>query len=67
MTADKTLLGMKYADVVQAVAAKAGVSLDKALQMFYLSKEYEIISKGISDQHCMTVDYIAEDVLEDWK
>ena len=66
MMADKTLLAMKYADVVQAVAAKSGVSLDKALQMFYLSKEYEIVSKGISDQHCMTADYIAEDVLGDW-
>ena len=63
MTADKTLLRMKYADVVRLLAERAGLSMEEALKRFYESREYRLVSRGISDQHCMTPDYIVDDIL----
>ena len=63
MTADKTLLRMKYADIVKTLAARTGCSLEEALRRFYESREYRLVSNGNSDQHCMTPDYIVEDIL----
>ena len=63
MTADKTLLRMKYADIVRTLAVRTGCSLEEALRRFYESREYRLVSNGISDQHCMTPDYIVDDIL----
>ena len=63
MMADKTLLRMKYADVVRLLAERAGLSMEEALKRFYESREYRLLSQGISDQHCMTPDYIVDDIL----
>ena len=63
MIADKTLLRMKYADIVKTLAARTGCSLEEALRRFYESREYRLVSNGISDQHCMTPDYIVDDIL----
>ena len=63
MTADKTLLRMKYADIVRTLAERTGMSAEEALRTFYESREYRLVSQGISDQHCMTPDYIVDDIL----
>ena len=63
MMADKTLLRMKYADVVRLLAERAGLSMEEALRCFCESREYRLVSRGISDQHCMTPDYIVDDIL----
>lgn len=63
MTADKTLLRMKYADIVRLLADRKGVTMEEALAQFYKSREYQLVSRGISDQHCMTPDYIVDDIL----
>jgi len=65
MTADKTLLRMKYADIVRVLSEKTGLSMEEALRRFYESREYHLISRGVSDQHCMTPDYIVEDILSE--
>lgn len=62
MMADKTLLRMKYADIVKILAARTGCTLDEALRRFYHSREYHLVSNGISDQHCMTPEYIVTDI-----
>ena len=63
MMADKTLLRMKYADIVRTLAAHTGMAAEEALHTFYESREYRLVSQGISDQHCMTPDYIVDDIL----
>lgn len=63
MIADKTLLRMKYADIVKTLAERTGVSYEDALKRFYESREYRLVSRGISDQHCMSPDYIVDDIL----
>ena len=63
MMADKTLLRMKYADIVRVLAKRTGVSMEEALRRFYESREYRLVSQGISDQHCMTADYIVDNIV----
>lgn len=67
MTADKTLLRMKYADIVKTLAARTGCTLEEARRRFYESHEYHLVSNGVSYQHCMTPDYIVDDILAEQK
>ncbi len=62
MNANPILLQKKYVRVVEKFAERAALSLDEALSFFYLSKTYDLMSHGISDMHCMSDDYLAEDL-----
>ena len=62
MYANPILLQKKYVRVVEKFAERADLSLDEALSFFYLSKTYDLMSHGISDMHCMSDDYLAEDL-----
>lgn len=63
MRADKTLLQMKYARIIALIAKRAGIDSEKAMDMFYNSKTYMFMSQGISDFHCLSDNYLAEEVL----
>ena len=63
MNAHPILLQMKYARVIQCYAKKAGVSLEEALKAFYHSEVYQLLRDGVSDLHCMSDDYIADEIL----
>lgn len=63
MQANPTLLRMKYARVVALFAEKSGISLEEALDRFYSSKTYELVSEGVSDMHCMSDGYLADELL----
>ena len=65
MTANKTLLRMKYVRVIEAFASRTGCSLEAALDAFYRSRTYEFMRDGVSDMHCMSVDYLVEELLEE--
>ena len=67
MIANPILLQMKYARVVKLFSELAGISLDKALDFFYNSSEYDLISHGVADLHCMSDGYLAEDLLEEYR
>ncbi len=67
MNADPLILQMKYADIVKAFAKKANSSFDEALDFFYHSEEYQFLKDGISDLHCMSPEYIAEDLMDQYK
>ena len=62
MTATPILLQKKYSRVIAAFARRAGLSLDEALAFFYHSELYCLVSAGVSDMHCMSDDYLAEDL-----
>ena len=66
MRANKTLLRMQYTRVIALFAEKAGITLEEALDFFYHSLEYQLLREGVSDLHCMSDDYLAEDLLEEW-
>jgi len=63
MQANPTLLRMKYVRIIEIFAQKAGLSLEDALGKFYDSTTYELISQGISDMHCMSDGYLADELL----
>ena len=62
MTADRTLVGHKYAGVIRAYAELANIPLREALGIFYKSNLYTLIRDGISDMHCRSDGYLAEDL-----
>ena len=62
MTANPILLQKKYVRVVELFAKKMGISIDAALSFFYHSKVYELMSEGVSDMHCMSDGYLAEEL-----
>lgn len=67
MNANKTLLRMLYTRVIVLFAEKANISLNDALDFFYHSVEYKLLRDGVSDLHCMSDDYLAEDLLEEFR
>lgn len=67
MNANATLLQMKYARIVGLFAKQAGISLDDALAFFYHSDLYQLVKAGISDMHCMSDDYLAEDLRREYQ
>ena len=62
MTANHTLLWRKYAHVVSALAGRQGIGLRQALDVFYKSYTYQEMREGISDMHCRSDEYLAEEI-----
>ena len=58
---------MKYARVVACFAELAKISLSEALDFFYHSQEYQLIRHGVSDLQCMSDEYLAQDLLEEYE
>ena len=62
MTANPILLQKKYARVIECFAKQQGLSLDEALGLFYHSEVYQLMRDGVSDMHCMSDLYLAEEL-----
>lgn len=63
MLANRTILQRKYARIVQKFADKTGYSYEQALGMFYDSKTFMLISEGVADMHCMSDEYLVDELL----
>lgn len=66
MNANAILLQKKYARVIELYAKKFGISPEEALGLFYKSSLYHEVKEGVSDLHCMSDDYLAEELHEEW-
>lgn len=66
MQADKTILQMKYARIVRLFADKLHLSYEDALGFFYDSETYRLISNGVADMHCLSDEYLADELLMEW-
>ena len=62
MTANSILLQKKYSRVIECFAKGQGLSLNAALDFFYHSQVYQLMRDGISDMHCMSDEYLAEEL-----
>lgn len=62
MKADKAILQLKYDSVIEELSMIGGITLRQALDMFYKSGIYEEMRKGISDMHCRSDKYLAEEI-----
>ena len=65
MNANPILLQKKYARVVELFAKENNISLEKALDIFYHSELYKLMSEGVSDMHCMSGEYLVQELEEE--
>ena len=66
MTANSVLLQKKYTRIIECFAKKEKLSLYDALSFFYHSKIYRLISEGVSDLHCMSDEYLTEELISEY-
>ena len=66
MTANPILLQKKYSRVTECFAKQHGLSLDAALDFFYRSEVYQLIHDGVSDMHCMSDAYLADELEQEY-
>ena len=62
MIANRTLVGHKCSAVIKAYAELVGIPLREAFDAFYKSNLYTEIVNGISDMHCRSDGYLAEEL-----
>lgn len=67
MDASKTLLHMKYAKIVMALANELHCSYEYALDLFYCSSTHDLIENGVSDLHCRSDFYLAEEIMLEYR
>ncbi|MGN8720483.1 DUF3791 domain-containing protein [Holdemanella porci] len=65
MNANPILLQKKYARIIELFAKENGVSLNKALDIFYNSETYKLMSEGVSDMHCMSDEYLVQELVKE--
>lgn len=62
MLANPILLQKKYARIIEAFAERAGITLPEALSFFFRSMTYKLMSEGVSDMHCRSDLYLADEL-----
>jgi len=62
MIANRTLVGHKIAGIINAYAEFANIPLREAFDVFYRSNLYIEVVNGISDMHCRSDGYLAEEL-----
>lgn len=67
MEADKTILQMKYARIVRLFADRLHLPYEDALSFFYASDTYRLMNEGIADMHCLSDEYLADELLIEWE
>ena len=65
MNANPILLQKKYARVVELFAKHNDLTIEKALDIFYHSQLYTLMSEGVSDMHCMSDEYLVQELEEE--
>lgn len=67
MQANPILLQRKYARIVKLFAEQTSFTYEQALDFFYNSKTFELMSEGVADMHCMSDEYLADELLIEQK
>lgn len=67
MLANKIILQRKFARIVQKFAEREKLSYEEALGIFYDSKTFELISEGVADMHCMSDEYLVDELVAEYK
>ncbi len=67
MNANPILLQKKYARVVEAFSKEKKISLEEALDIFYHSELYRLMRDGVSDMHCMSDEYLVQELINEQK
>ena len=65
MNANPILLQKKYARVVELFAKENAITIENALDIFDHSQLYELMSNGVSDMHCMSDEYLVQELINE--
>ena len=60
-------IAKKYTRIIKRFSEKENLSLDDALSFFYRSTIYQLISEGVSDLHCMSDEYLTEELVSEYQ
>jgi len=66
MKADKAILQITYCIVINTFSEIADIPIRSALDMFYRSEIYIEMREGISDMHCRSEKYLAEELMMEY-
>jgi hypothetical protein len=58
-----TIVQMKYARIIDEIAAMKHVSREEAMALFYNSDLMPLIDAGVADLHCRSDKYLAQEIL----
>lgn len=67
MKANPVLLQRKYTRLIVLLARRLNISLDKALGQFMMSNTYLLMREGIGDMHCLSDEYLLDELLTELK
>jgi hypothetical protein len=62
MTADPFILNYKLNGIITLFAERQRIPLRDAFDVFYRSRLYAEVREGISDMHCRSDEYLAEEL-----
>ena len=65
MEANRIILYMKYARIIEILAERLNISREEAMDIFYNSPLFELIDKGVADLHCRSDQYLADEIIKD--
>ena len=57
----------KYAWIIERFSKKKNLSFDEALKFFYCSALYPLLCEGVSDLHCMSDEYLTEELIFEYE
>ena len=67
MNANSEIKNFVYDGVINEYAKLAGIPLREAFDILYKSRLYGEIRRGVSDMHCRSDGYLAEELLREQK
>ena len=65
MKTENIILQLIYPGVIEAFAEMVNIPLREALDKFYRSQIYIEMRDGISDMHCRSDEYLAEELCQE--
>ncbi|MBR1550558.1 MAG: DUF3791 domain-containing protein [Bacteroidales bacterium] len=63
----QVIRGAQCARIIAAISEMFGVSLIEATDIYYCSETSNLIEEGISDLHCRSDKYLAEEVWNEYR
>lgn len=58
---------MKYARIVKLFAERMQMPYEDALEFFYDSDTYNLMHEGIADMHCLSDEYLSDELLLEYR
>lgn len=67
MEANRIILDMKYARIIEILAQRLNITREDAMDLFYNSPVFELIDKGVAGMHCRSDQYLADEIIREAK